>query len=52
MGEDIKTKGKLYNLYMDDVEDNKDKENNVNDDTYVLTLIPNHLIAPFGTTLS
>lgn len=47
LGDDIKIDGNLHKLYLKDKEDEDTNEKEI----FVLTLIPNHLIAPFGKAL-
>lgn len=47
LGDDIKIDGKLHELYLEDKEDEDTNEEEI----FVLTFIPNHIIAPFGKAL-
>merc|ERR1712214_20703 len=47
LGDEIKIDGKLHELYLKDKED----EDTNKEEIFVLTFIPNHIIAPFGKTL-
>ena len=47
LGDDIKIDRNLHELYSE----NKEDEDSNKEDIFVLTLIPNHIIAPFGKAL-
>merc|ERR1712115_696135 len=47
LGEEIKIDGKLREIYVEDKEDEDINEEEI----FVLTFIPNHIIAPYGKTL-
>ena len=49
-GENIKIDRKLHELYLEEEEEEEDKDTD-EEEIFVLALMPNHLIAPFGKIL-